>query len=104
MQLGGPVWHVSVAPQRAFYGEAMCRRRAESALSGLGDAGAGEWREWSGAAYHLRRRLTSVEQGGVGPVVDVRGTVEARRRAEGLGRLLRLVPPEVLAEELGRTP
>lgn len=64
----------------------------------------GEWREWTGRAFHLRRRLSVREQRGVGPVVDIRSTPEARRRAERLGQMLAFAPPEVLIEELGGLP
>jgi|SRR6185312_10338884 len=101
MGLGGPVWHASVAPLRAYYGATLCGRRAEKALAGLGDAALGEWREWTGAAFHLRRRLSAAEQTRVGPVVDIRRTPEAAQRAAELGRLLSIVPAEVLAEEVG---
>lgn len=74
---------------------------AERQLSGLGDAALGEWREWSGKAFHLRRRLTPAEAHWTGPVLDIRGTPEARQRAEALGTLLRYVPAEVLIDELG---
>ena len=30
--------------------------------------------------YHIRRRLSAAEEARVGPVVDIRGTEEARRR------------------------
>lgn len=70
-------------------------------LAGVGDAALGEWREWSGRAFHLRRRLSAREQLAVGPVVDIRRTPEARRRAERLGPLLAYVPADALAEELG---
>lgn len=80
----------------------MCERFAEQALCGLGAAQLGEWREWSGVAYHLRRRLSAAEQRHVGPAVDIRGTAEARARAEALPRRMReLLPPHVLAMELG---
>ena len=74
------------------------------ALDGLGDATTGEWREWTGNAYHIRRRLSEAEQAEVGPVADVRRTPEARRRAAALGGLLRVAPPEVLLDELGVIP
>lgn len=102
MNLGGPVWHASVAtsglPMRA-------RLEAEAVrqLTGVGDPSLGEWREWSGRAFHIRRRLAVREQRSVGPVVDVRGTPEARERAARLGDLLRFAPAEALAEELGPT-
>ena len=88
---------------RQFYGRTMCQRRAIAALDGLGDAALGEWHEWSGNAYHVRRRLSAAEQRRVGPAVDIRGTPEAPRRAFSLGRLLSVVPPEMLASELGPT-
>lgn len=100
MQLGGPVWHVSVARPGLLWParlEAECERQ----LAGVGDAALGEWREWSGAAFHLRRRLSVREQREVGPVVDIRRTEEARRRAALLGPRLAYAPPEVLADELG---
>lgn len=100
MNLGGPVWHVSVASQGLPLRprlEAECERQ----LSGVGDPVLGEWREWTGRAFHLRRRLAAREQRDVGPVVDIRGSEEARRRAERLGPMLAYVPAEVLADELG---
>jgi len=54
-----------------------------------------------GRAFHVRRRLSAVEQRQVGPVMDIRGTDEARARAAMLGGLLRLAPSEVLDEEIG---
>ena len=80
---------------------AVLEAEAERQLAGVGDASLGEWREWTGRAFHLRRRLSLREARRVGPVVDVRGTDDARRRALKLGPLLRLAPPEVLADELG---
>lgn len=61
----------------------------------------GEWREWTGAAFHIRRRLTATEQGRVGPVVDIRRTSEAKRRALGLVDRLAYAPDGVIAEEIG---
>lgn len=101
MGFGGPVWHVSVASRGIPYGRAVLEAQAERELQGLGDPALGEWRESSGWVFHLRRRLNAAEQVHVGPVLDVRGTDEARRRARQLGRFLRHVPPEVLADEIG---
>jgi hypothetical protein len=52
-------------------------------------------------AFHVRRRLSASEEAHVGPVLDIRRTGEAVRRAERLGSLLALAPAEVLADELG---
>ena len=67
-------------------------------LQGVGDAERGEWHQWTGVAYHLRRRLTEAEQArGVGEAIDLRGTEEARRR------YLRATPlqQKLATEELG---
>jgi hypothetical protein len=71
----GPVWHCSVAGSIL---KAALEREAERQLSGVGDASLGEWRDWSGKAFHIRRRLTGLEQRIVGDVADVRGSDEAR--------------------------
>lgn len=79
----------------------MCERRAYAELAGLGDPALGEWQDWTGT-YHLRRRLTAAEAASVGPVLDVRGTPEAAARVTALGpKLLRLIPADVLAAEMG---
>lgn len=80
----------------------MCEQKAREVLAGCGDPALGEWLEWTGMSLHLRRRLSAQEQTRVGDPVDVRGTVEARRRAEALGDLIKHAPAEVLANELGR--
>jgi hypothetical protein len=100
MNLGGPVWHASVATRR-HPDPAVLEAQALRQLQGVGDAILGEWREWTGHAFHIRRRLSAREQNEVGPVVDIRRTDEALRRAAALGERLSLVPPQVLAEELG---
>lgn len=75
--------------------------QAERELLGVGDASLGEWREFTGAAFHLRRQLSAEEAQQVGPVLDIRRTWEARKRASRLGKLLVLAPEEVLADEVG---
>jgi hypothetical protein len=70
-------------------------------LTGVGDPALGEWREWTGHAFHIRRRLSDREMPKVGPVVDIRRTQEALRRAQRLGDMLRFAPAEVLDEEIG---
>lgn len=91
---GGPVWHASAAPTRFALGEATLRERALAALLGVGDTLRGEWYEWSGRVYHVRRRLTEEEERLVGPVVDVRGTPEGARRH---GRMRPFLSPEEFA-------
>jgi hypothetical protein len=54
---------------------------AYALLTGVGDRGQ-EWTEWTGYAYHLRRRLRPGEEAGIGPAVDCRGTAEGLRRFE----------------------
>src|SRR5690348_8096320 len=98
MNLGGPVWHASVAGSII---KAVLWREAERQLAGVGDPSLGEWREVGDKAVHLRRRLSEREQRTAGPVMDIRRSDEAGMRARRLGPLLRLMPPEVLAEEIG---
>jgi hypothetical protein len=99
MNLGGPVWHASVAGSLI---KAVLWQEAERQLAGVGDPLLGEWRETTAKAVHLRRRLSEREQRAVGPVVDIRGSDEARMRAARLGARLSMAPPDVLAEEIGR--
>jgi hypothetical protein len=98
MNLGGPVWHASVAGSLI---KAALWQEAERQLAGVGDKLLGEWRETGAKAVHLRRRLSEREQRAVGPVMDIRRSDEARVRAARLGARLSLVPPEMLAEEIG---
>jgi hypothetical protein len=98
MNLGGPVWHASVAGSLI---KAVLESEAERQLAGVGDASLGEWREVTAKAVHIRRRLTGREQQHAGPVVDIRRSGEARMRAARLGSRLRLAPPDVLADEIG---
>lgn len=101
MNLGGPVWHASTAAQRGLPIRSALENEALRQLAGVGDASRGEWREWSGKAFHIRRRLSVAEQRLVGDVMDIRRTPEAIRRAAALGGMLRFAPPEVLDDELG---
>lgn len=90
-----------MAPRGGLPIRAQLEAECERQLAGVGDPELGEWHEWSGLAYHIRRRLTEAEQARVGPVMDIRRTPEAIRRAISVGSMLRLAPAEVLAEELG---
>ena len=98
MNLGGPVWHASVAGSVI---KAVLEREAERQLSGIGDASLGEWRKVGDKAFHIRRRLSEREQRRVGPVEDIRRSDEARMRAGRVADLLRLAPAEVVEDELG---
>jgi hypothetical protein len=60
------------------------RRRAVDGLQGVGDASNGEWEEFTGRAYHIRRRLSAEEEAVIGPAVDLRGTPEAVSRFEAV--------------------
>ncbi len=100
MNLGGPVWHASIAARRLPV-PAILEREALRQLAGAGDASLGEWREWTGRAFHVRRRLAPAEQRHTGPVLDIRRTPEAVRRAAALGDMLRFAPPDVLDDEIG---
>ncbi|SRR5579883_3566563 len=82
---GGPVWHASAAPLAGWPAERkFLRRMAFDALRGVGDADLGEWEEWSGRAYHIRRRLRPEEQALVGDAVDIRGTPEQEERYQAV--------------------
>jgi hypothetical protein len=77
------------------------RQFALAALADVGDPTLGEWDEWTGYAFHVRRRLSEREQAHVGPVRDVRGTPEALRRIAKVERYARLSPQglRIMAEE-----
>lgn len=61
---------------------------ALESLVGVGDAEAGEWEEWTGRAFHVRRRLSPDEQELVGAVIDIRGTPEVDKRLAPVRHLL----------------
>lgn len=89
MNLGGPVWHASAAPLRGLsWPPAVLQAAAQLAIKGVGDTRLGEWEEWTGFAWHVRRRLSAREQRPVGQVVDIRGTAEEARRLAAVDRWL----------------
>jgi len=61
---------------------------AFAALAGVGSSLLGEWEEWTGRAYHVRRRLRPEETAVTGPVLDIRGTSEAATRLAAVARWL----------------
>ena len=94
MGFGGPVWHASAAEirHRGVGLSPITSLRlwlaAECALLGVGDATLGEWRQVGDVAVHVRRRLTAVEVARVGPVCDVRGTWESKKRVARMDKYL----------------
>jgi hypothetical protein len=84
MGLGGPVWHVSAAPIREWslgeYPRDSLKAFALKALGNVGDELLGQWEEYTRYAFHIRRRLSSSEEASIGPVIDIRCTLEAERR------------------------
>lgn len=84
------MWHASTAHASKH----TLKRAAENALLNVGDPSRGEWHEWSGKAYHIRRRLNAEEDLLVGPVEDIRGTVEATMRLMPVRRMLPANWPE----------
>lgn len=68
--------------------------RARRALTGVGDATAGEWIEHGPMAFHLRRRLTVQEAAGL-EVRDVRGTAEGAARLAAIRAMVGAWVPDV---------
>jgi hypothetical protein len=100
MNFGGPVWHASVAPQSGHIVlQPTLHARAVKALAGVGDQDH-EWHEWSGFAYHIRRRLTAAEAARAGEVRDIRGTEEAEARYTRMAPLLPAMARLLAREEL----
>lgn len=80
----------------------LFREHAVRELEGVGDASLGEWIEETAAAVHVRRRLSAMEFPLVGPVLDIRGTEEARLRLLPVSALLwRIAPDTYRAEAFG---
>jgi hypothetical protein len=69
-------------------------------LEGVGDEVAGQWEEYTGKAFHVRRRLTLEEQDLIGPAVDVRGTPEALSRINAIMIVQPYLPEALLIAEL----
>lgn len=101
---GVPVWHASAAalPGKGGRNARDLRAVAYKHLAGVGDR-AHEWCEWTGRAYHVRRRLAAAELAVVGGAVDCRGTGEGKRRLEAFRAELPAVALRMaLAELAGR--
>ncbi len=82
MGFGGPVWHASIRTL-GHQRDEVARRMALRELEGVGDESLGQWEEGGRSAFHVRRRLSLVEQIEAGlSMRDIRGTAEASRRVE----------------------
>ena len=96
------MWHAS-AGSFALSRDSI-EAHARRMIRGVGDASLGEWVERERttpqgiAVVHVRRRLTPAEQVQVGPVRDIRGTPELRRRAATISRQIG-VPADRLMRE-----
>lgn len=74
------MWHASTASNPMLnLSKDQLRVEALNALEGVGDPHH-QWEQWTGRAFHVRRRLTPEEQEFVGPAIDIRGTDEYARR------------------------
>lgn len=74
----------------------MLRISALSILSGVGDKSLGEWEEWTGKAYHIRRRLSPEEQLVTGDAIDLRQTPEAKERLQEAFKWLQNFPNQII--------
>jgi hypothetical protein len=72
-----------------------------NALEGVGSRLFGEYENWTGKAYHVRRRLSVEEEAIIGPAVDVRGTREALCRVEMLLAKSPFLDRKAVFEEAG---
>lgn len=71
-------------------GRDSLRQLALEVLEGVGDSALGQWEDWSGYAYHVRRRLSLAEQAHVGDMLDIRGTKEHKKRLAAIRKVLPL--------------
>ncbi len=68
--------------------EETLRKYAFEALENVGDASKGQWEEYTGFIFHLRRRLNDKEHVQVGDAIDIRGTPEQEKRWRKMRRYL----------------
>ncbi len=81
-------------------GKHKLREMALLVLRGVGDEARGQWEEWTGNAYHVRRRLSETEEAATGPAVDVRGTPEAIERIRRVQKAAPYMPNDFLLSEM----
>lgn len=83
------MWHASIAAMPGYpMTEDDLKAIALSTLARVGDASLGEWQEWSGTAYHIKRRLSRKEQQSVGQPKDIRNTPEQNTRQMAVRKYL----------------
>lgn len=97
------MWHASVANRGGKnFGKKDLRRFAIGCLAGVGSLLDGrQFEEWTGYAYHVRRRLTHEEQQQIGDALDCRGTDEGRRRFQAVQLTIPAVAVEMAYMEIG---
>lgn len=83
-----------LVPRRAL------RKLCLDALAGVGDKSR-QWEEWTGRAYHVRRRLRAGEQQAVGDAIDCRGSEEGSKRLASARPFIPLMALALAMEELG---
>ena len=72
---------------------------AYAALVGVGDK-SHEFSQYTGYGFHLRRRLTLVEQTSIGDAVDCRGSAEGVERLCRIAHMLPRPALEMARQEL----
>lgn len=87
------MWHASTMMRSGLLlpDEHLLRTGAFDALKGIGDESRGQWEEWTGKIYHVKRRLSRQEQRQTGDARDIRGTREAQKRRAAVQRY---IPPD----------
>lgn len=71
------------------------------ALHRVGAQHLGEWHDWTGRAYHVRRRLHANEQAIVGDVKDIRRTDEAMERLAAIAQIIPRQAAQIALQEIG---
>ena len=94
------MWHASAARLDRRPHEQHLRPYALAALAAVGDSALGEWRDWTGYAYHIRRRLSPTEQESIGEAIDLRGKLEGQDRFFAIKHLLPQRAVQMASEEL----
>lgn len=63
-----------------------------------------QFKQWSGYAFHLRRRLSASEQAAIGDAIDCRGSGEGIRRLAAVRDILPQAAIEFAIKELNNQP